>query len=150
MNKKLFFTLLVTFFSVSAMCSCNGNEPSSPVSKTETLSKDASCQVEVIYFHGKQRCKTCMAIERQTQALMDGELAKQVKSGRVKFTIADISTAEGKALAQKYKVSFSSLMVVSNPGPDETVVDFTKAAFANALNNPELFRKELKETILGL
>lgn len=23
--------------------------------------------VEVLYFHGKQRCKTCMAIEKETK-----------------------------------------------------------------------------------
>ena len=101
-------------------------------------------KAEIIYFHGKQRCMTCMAIEKETKALVEGELAKQVKAGKVKFRIVDISTEEGKKIAAKYKVTFSSLFVVSSKGAE----DLTRFAFANARTNAEGFRKELKDKVV--
>lgn len=101
-------------------------------------------KAEIIYFHGKQRCMTCMAIEKETKALVEGELAKQVKAGKVKFRVVDISTEEGKKIAAKYKVTFSSLFVVSSKGAE----DLTRFAFANARTNAEGFRKELKDKVV--
>lgn len=101
-------------------------------------------KAEIIYFHGKQRCVTCMAIEKETKALVKGELAKQVKAGKVKFRVVDLSTEQGKKIAAKYKVTFSSLFVVT-PGGAE---DLTRFAFANARNNAEGFRKELRAKVL--
>lgn len=101
-------------------------------------------KAEIIYFHGKQRCMTCMAIEKETKALVEGELAKQVKAGKVKFRIVDFSTEEGKKIAAKYKVTFSSLFVVSSKGAE----DLTRFAFANARTNAEGFRKELKDKVV--
>lgn len=31
--------------------------------------------VEVLYFHGKQRCATCRAIEKYTKDVVDNDLA---------------------------------------------------------------------------
>lgn len=101
-------------------------------------------KAEIIYFHGKQRCMTCMAIEKEAKALVEGELAKQVKAGKVKFRVVDISTEEGKKIAAKYKVTFSSLFVVSSKGAE----DLTRFAFANARTNAEGFRKELKDKVV--
>ncbi|MBQ0073706.1 MAG: thioredoxin, partial [Prevotella sp.] len=93
-------------------------------------------KAEIIYFHGKQRCMTCMAIEKETKALVEGELAQQVKTGKVKFRIVDFSTEKGKKIAAKYKVTFSSLFVVTPKGAE----DLTRFAFANARSNAEGFR----------
>lgn len=96
--------------------------------------------VEVLYFHGKQRCKACIAIEKETKAAV-----KEMKDCAV-LRIVDISTSEGKALARKYKVTWSSLFVVDKAKGGKTE-NLTQFAFANARSNPAAFRKELKTKI---
>ena len=138
--KKSIIILMAAILSTATISACTGNAPET---KTETVAPKESSPVEIIYFHGKQRCKTCIAIEQETKALVEGELAQQVKDGKVKFRIVDISTEEGKKLAAKYKVTFSSLFVVTKGGAE----DLTRFAFANARSNPKEFRKELKDKV---
>lgn len=133
--------LLATLLSTTTISACTGN--STPESKKETVAKQKAA-VEITYFHGKQRCKTCIAIEKETKALVEGELAELVKKGKVKFRIVDFSTDEGKKIASKYKVTFSSLFVVTPKGAE----DLTRFAFANARSNAEGFRKELKDKVV--
>ena len=139
--KKITIMLLATLLSTTTISACTGNN--TPESKMETVAKQEAA-VEIIYFHGKQRCKTCIAIEKETKALVEGELAELVKKGKVKFRIVDFSTDEGKKIASKYKVTFSSLFVVTPKGAE----DVTRFAFANARSNAEGFRKELKDKVV--
>lgn len=146
---KQFVIALVATASLLTLGACNGTKTSNNTT-TETLaSAQPTAQVEVIYFYGKQRCATCMAIENETKALMEGELAELVKQGKVMMRVVDFTTDEGKALARKYKVTFSSLFVVTNPGTNEKAEDLTRFAFANARSNAEAFRKELKEKVMA-
>lgn len=139
--KKITIIMMAVLFSSATISACSSNN--APETKTESVAKNAS-PVEIIYFHGKQRCMTCMAIEKETKALVEGELAKQVKAGKVKFHVVDFSTEEGKKIAAKYKVTFSSLFVVTPKGAE----NLTRFAFANARTNGEGFRKELKDKVV--
>ena len=138
------FGVLLASFSMSA-CSFSNEEQKNEV--TVEVAKEGGV-VEVLYFHGKQRCATCVAIENETKALMSGELASLVEEGRVVMKVIDITTDEGKAIANKYKVSYSSLFVVVKNGDKEKAEDLTRFAFANARNNPEEYRGELKNMIM--
>lgn len=141
--KKITFFVVVALLSTTTICACTGN--TAPETTTaETIEKD-NTTVEILYFHGKQRCATCMAIEKETKALVEGELAQQVKDGEVNFRIVDFSTEEGKELAATYKVSFSSLFVISSDGAE----DLTRFAFAKGRTNAEEFRKALKEKVVN-
>lgn len=139
--KKITIMLLPALLSTATISACTGI--STPETKKETVAKQEAA-VEIIYFHGKQRCKTCIAIEKETKALVEGELAELVKKGKVKFRIVDFSTDEGKKIASKYRVTFSSLFVVTPKGAE----DLTRFAFANARSNAEGFRKELKDNVV--
>ena len=138
------FGVLLASFSMSA-CSFSNEEQKNEV--TVEVAKEGGV-VEVLYFHGKQRCATCVAIENETKALMSGELASLVEEGRVVMKVIDITTDDGKTIANKYKVSYSSLFVVVKNGDKEKAEDLTRFAFANARNNPEEYREELKNMIM--
>lgn len=97
--------------------------------------------VEVMYFHGKQRCATCKAIEAQAREVVDNTFAAEKKNGKVVFKIVDISTAEGAKIAKDYRVSWSSLFVNAWRGGKETRNDLTQFAFKNARNNSDEFKK---------
>ena len=46
---------------------------------------DTDTYVEVLYFHGKQRCTTCKAIEKYTKEVVNADLAELVKNGKLRF-----------------------------------------------------------------
>ena len=106
--------------------------------------------VEVLYFHGKQRCATCVAIERETKAVIDGQFADAVADGALEMCIIDITQPENEAIADKYEITWSSLVVVKYEDGKEQAENLTKFAFANARNNPDTFRAELSEKLKKL
>ena len=106
--------------------------------------------VEVLCFHGKQRCATCVAIERETKAVIDGQFADAVAEGALEMRIIDITQPENEAIADKYEITWSSLVVVKYTDGCEQAENITKFAFANARNNPETFRSELTEKLKKL
>ena len=38
--------------------------------------------IELKYFHGKQRCATCLAIEKHSGELLAGNYQKEMKQGK--------------------------------------------------------------------
>ena len=106
--------------------------------------------VEVLYFHGKQRCATCVAIERETKAVVNEQFADAVADGALEMRIIDITQPENEAIADKYEITWSSLVVVKYNEGNEEAENLTKFAFANARNNPETFRTELSEKLKKL
>ena len=105
--------------------------------------------MEVLYFHGKQRCATCVAIERETKAVIDGQFADAAADGALEMRIIDITQPENEAIAEKYEITWSSLVVVKYRDGKEQAENLTKFAFANARNNPETFRTELSEKLMA-
>lgn len=103
--------------------------------------------VEVLYFHGKQRCPTCIAIGDNTIDLVNKDFSKQVKSGKLKFKEIDISTPQGEKIADKYHVTWSSLFINQWKNGKERRTDMTSFGFENARNNTPKFRTELKNKI---
>lgn len=103
--------------------------------------------VEVLYFHGKQRCATCIAIEKGTQEVMEKDLADAVRKGEVKFRTIDISREENEAVAEKYEVTWSSLFVVKHKDGVEAVENLTEFAFGNARKSPEVFKAGVMKTV---
>lgn len=71
------------------------------VRNSEVTAKD---HVEVLYFHGKQRCATCIAIENNTLAVMKENLSEQVKKGEVVFKVIDISKKENEMIAKNMRL----------------------------------------------
>ena len=104
----------------------------------------ASDRTEVVYFHGKQRCATCMAIEQLAREVVEKDYAAQVADGTLALRVVDISQPENAALAERYEVTWSSLFVVDKKG---CAVNLTDMAFGNARSNPDQFRKELHGAI---
>ena len=129
------------------LAACGGNaRKESPVADAQE-EVAVSDGVEVLYFHGKQRCATCIAIEKGTQEVMEKDLADAVRKGEVKFRTIDISREENEAVAEKYEVTWSSLFVVKHKDGVETVENLTKFAFGNARKSPEVFKAGVVKTV---
>ena len=135
--------LWITMLCAGFMACGNGQTKEAEV-------QDDEDNVEILYFHGKQRCMTCKAIEQETKQVVESCFADEVKKGLLAFRIIDISKAENEPIADKYEITWSSLVIVKHENGKEQAENLTKFAFANAHNKPDMFRSELTKKINGL
>jgi hypothetical protein len=131
--KKFFLILL----SVIALTSCGNAQ------KKQASVKDVTPAVQVIYFHGAQRCITCRTIEALTKEVVSNDFAKEVAGKKLVMKVVDFSTPEGEKVADHYQVAFSSL-VIDDHGK---VTDLTDMGFGYAKSQPEVFKTKLREAI---
>jgi len=138
--KKLLFALL----AVLTLSSCGNSQNAKAQSTTKTTQTE---YIEVLYFHGKQRCITCNAIEKLTKEVLDKDFAQQVKDGKVIFKVIDISTKAGEKVADKYEVTWSSLFINKWKDGKEVKNNMTDFGFSYAKNSPEVFKAGVKKKI---
>ena len=139
MSCKILTVATFTFLLVA----CGQKTTSNIPTERETLQDG----VEVLYFHGKQRCVTCNAIERLTREVIEENFAEEFKNGTIVFHVIDISQPENEAIADKYEVAFSSLFVTKWINGVSIKTNMTDFAFSYAKNQPEAFKKGLKEKL---
>ena len=139
---KKFFYLL---FSTIILISCgNGAKAKTEAQNTEEKLPD---HIEVLYFHGAQRCITCRAIETNIVALLDSLYSKEQADDRIIYKVIDISDPQNEAIADKYEVTWSSLYINGWKGGKETVNNMTEFSFANAKGSPDIFKEGIKNKI---
>lgn len=138
--KKLLFILL----AVIGLTSCGNNQTANAQTSTKATQKE---YVEVLYFHGKQRCITCNAIEKLTKEVIDKDFAGQLKDGKIIFKVIDISTKEGEKIADKYEVTWSSLFINNWKDGKETKNNMTEFGFSYAKGSPDVFKAGVKKKI---
>lgn len=104
--------------------------------------------VEVLIFHGVKQCETCEAIKKNTKEVVAEKFGEQVSSGNLSFRIVDFSKPENKAIAEKYEIAWTSVVLVKHGGDDqEQVNNISRFAIENARKNTELYRVKLEEEI---
>lgn len=136
--------LLLIFTLMIGLLSCGSRD------NTATAKSPEKDRVEVIYFHGKQRCATCMAIEKNAKEVVNALFANELKNGTIVFKAVDISTPEGEKIADKYEVTWSSLFVNKWKDGKESRNNLTEFGFGNARKNPDGFKKGIADKIRQL
>lgn len=142
--KKTIFLLM----TLAMLASC-GNSTSRSTSENSTENPELKSGntpekfVEILYFHGKKRCATCLAIEKETKAVTETALAEEISDGTVVFRSIDLSEDKNSVIAEKYGITWSSLVLVNHCDGKETYEDMTRFAFATARNSPAEFRDSL-------
>lgn len=145
MNKLISLRLLLALaVSSILLISCGNAAKKNASQETATVQKD---RVEILYFHGAQRCITCRAIEKYTKELLDSVYSRELSSGKVVYKVIDISKKENEAIADKYEVSWSSLFVNGWKADKENANNMTEFAFGNARNNPAKFQEGIRKKI---
>ena len=109
--KKILFLLAACFVFVACGMKSKTEGTVLPAEKETAVRPDG---VEVLCFHSKQRCATCIAIEKNARAAIDSAFADRLADGTLSFRIIDISKPENEAIAEKYQVTWSSLYIVSH------------------------------------
>lgn len=144
MNKII---LAVMMLLICVACSNNSSTKNRESQENPVVQAD---HVEVLYFHGKQRCPTCLAIEKNTKAVIENKFSDELKNGTLLFKSVDLSRTENKEIAKKYEVTWSSLFLSQWKDGKETTENLTKDAFAKARTTPESFKEELAKKIKQL
>lgn len=135
-NVLLILTLCV------GMVACSGGKTRS-VAENEQTKRDV---VEVLYFHGAQRCATCMAIEKNTIEVVETRFAEQLNNEKLIFRTVDIDKEE--EFAERYEVSWSSLILVDyDKSGKERATNLTEFAFGSARTAPDKFKQGLSARI---
>ena len=124
-------TIALLFMSIVLSACAQTDSP-------KTVPTAESDGIEVLYFHGKQRCATCIAIERQTK-----QAVEELSDNRLTMRTIDISKKENESIVEKYEVAWSTLIVVKG----DNVLNLTELGFSLARNNPDGFRERLKSEI---
>lgn len=145
---KLFLALAICL-GLSA-CGSNGAKKDSATNVEQAQLQETKDRVEILYFHGKQRCATCMAIEKNAKEAIEAQFADELKNGTVVFKSIDISEPENEAVADKYEVTWSSLFVCKWKDGKETHENLTEYAFANARTAPDTFKGGVIEKVRTL
>ena len=124
----LFLILIATF------ASCGQN-----TKKTETIEIDPEV-VNVFYFHGKQRCKTCIAVQDVARETIEKNFAENDK---IRFIEINTSEKGNETLIEKYEITWNALIIAFR----DNNVDITDQAFATAVNNPQSLENLIKAEV---
>lgn len=138
MNKSILILLLAVFF-VSCGNKTENKQAENPAQEQTVATADASV-VNVYYFHGKQRCKTCIAVGNLAQKTIEDAYAG---NNNVKFIEIDTSDKQNEALVEKYEISWNALIIAKG----NNSIDITERAFATAVNSPEVLTGLIKEEV---
>ncbi len=137
--KNLLFVGIIALLTMS--CNSKGQTEKKDSSMTVATANTVDASItNVYYFHGKQRCKTCVAV---------GDLAKKtieetyVGNDKVKFIEVNTSEKEFADLVEKYEVSWNALIIAKG----DKSIDLTEQAFANAVNSPEILENLIKDEV---
>lgn len=85
--------IVLTLALVFGMTACGNNTAkNSSGTEQQTAQSEKQDRVEVLYFHGKQRCATCMAIEKNAKEAVEAQFEAQLKNGALVFKTIDLSS----------------------------------------------------------
>ena len=144
MKSKILKTVALSILGLFLLGACDGKQSEK---MTDVFDESTTSDIEVIYFFGKQRCSTCVAMEKFAKEAVDSAFADKIKDGIINFKSIDIANPEGEKIADLFEVSASSLYIVDNK-PDKPVkVDMTSFGFRNAKNNREIYKQGIIDQI---
>lgn len=130
--------LLISFLAV-VMAACGTGQAGESREATGLEVLD-NAKVTVFYFHGKQRCVTCVTLQEVTQQAVAENFSGNAD---VQFLEVDVSEPENKALADKYEIVFSSLVVATSKAQK----DITQEAFDLVMTQPETLKALIAQEV---
>lgn len=82
-------------------------------------------RVTVYYFHGTIRCKTCVAIEMETERVLRERFSDELERGTLNYVAVDYDTPENQHFRTDYDLAFGSVVVQGSgdEGPWENLAD---------------------------
>ncbi len=139
MNKSKLFIAICSIALLSFGCGNGAKTKESNDSKEIIATADST--VQIIYFHGDRRCPTCISIEKISTDVYNQHF-KGEKS--VKFFNMNIDRDENRSIAEKFRITGSSLVINVKGKPN----DITFEAFKYALDEPDSLGKLIVDIVV--
>ena len=143
MKSRILKTVTLSILGLLLFGSCKEQHSA----KMTEVINEPSTGIEVIYFFGKQRCSTCVAMEKFAKEALDSVYSDKTKDGTIIFKSVDITTPEGEKLADLFEVSSSSIYIVNNNPENPERVDMTAFGFRNARSNRQVYKQGIIDQI---
>jgi hypothetical protein len=134
-------TLFLFVIILTLLAACIGSSSDKNTSKKKSDSAEIA---GLYYFHGKNRCKTCIAVGNISKTTVE----KYFKGNpTVAFHEIDVSADSNKALADEFQVASSGLALKYREKGSVYRDELTEFAFMYALSNPDTLEAVLKSKI---
>jgi len=83
---------------------------------TAVADRRTTIQIVAYYFHGTVRCETCLKIEQQARAAVEGRFPLEVAEKRLVFKPVNYDKLENAHFLKDYKLQSPTLVVVRQKG----------------------------------
>lgn len=146
--QTLFYTLII---SLAILSSCNSGSEKTATSENDTnytvATKEAFAKLQFLYFHGERQCPSCIAIGEETRKILKEQYQGLVDAGEMAFREINVDEEINFAIAEKYQIAGSALLLVKTIDGKEEISDLTGDGFKLAKNMPDMFKEKVKTAI---
>jgi len=111
--------------------------------------QNQNLKLQIYYFHTTHRCPTCNSIEANLKQVLNQYFNEQVSDGTINFKTICVDDNSNIAIVEKYKASGIALHFIQYKNGLETDNDLTEYAFMHSLNNSDVFKTNLKDSIVN-
>lgn len=137
--KKVFLIIAIAIVTLSTG-SCGNNKTNGGEKNSSELSQATAKTIQILYFHGDRRCPTCIKVGEISLNLFN---SKYAKNSSITYKEVNTDKEENKAIAEKYQILSSSLIIDVNG----VVKNITVDAFKLAKSDPAALEKMMTDII---
>ena len=106
-----------------------------------------SNRVDVVYFHAKLRCVTCLCFEEQVTNVIKTYFQDAINSGKLTYKVLNIQEPKNAAIAKKYGALGSQLFINNITNDFDSIEDIQDIWSWDCVDNPAGFDMKVKNII---
>ncbi len=137
-----FLTVILTVFACGVD---HKNEKTANNTNTNSPNMDKDV-LYVYYFHKSIRCKTCIAVGKQSHSNLVVLYPEKVKNSEIVFKSFNIEDEANQELRKRYEIWGQTLLFIKG----DKVINKTNDAFMYVPTDPEKWMTTVKETVDSL
>ena len=143
--KKILTCVLLAFVAASvAYAVMQAGDPSKAGAGPDDDPAGGPDRTDVLFFHPTARCATCINMQARADSLIRDDFADELADGRLTWRVLNFEHHD--ALADRYKVVASTLVVVTVRGGVETTFARLDDAFQHA-DSRDAFREYVRAAV---
>ena len=152
----LFLILAMGFLmSCSSMPSPESTTPTKPlnllvpteVSPSAEQPSALTNRVDIVYFHPKRRCASCISVELRTKDVLDKSFKEAMDSGKLTFQSYELEDPNNASMIKKYGAVGSQLFITTIKNGNETIRHVEEVWMPQILNDGVAFDDFMQELI---
>jgi len=79
--------------------------------RSQEQDKNKTNYVKVIYFHGENRCSSCLKIEKYSSEAVNNQFKKELDQGKVNWSVINFDEDKNKHYTDDYQLFNQTLIV---------------------------------------